>query len=275
MPNNSIEAAPLNQKNYTEITFITATTLPAPVTSNKLLSNFRSFAFYADVAYYQFEKINKWSCGGSCDANPGTRVVGTFESHLDTQAYIAVNDLRKLIILSFRGTQPQHLKDLWTDAQLFFTKYRSIPKAKIHQGFFKAFDSVAENILNKVKALLNTYPSYSVGVTGHSLGGALAVISSLHLKENIPSLIPDRNFFVYTYGQPRIGNDALAQYIQSQIEVKRVTHTTDITPHMPPRNVGYQHAPGEYWIEDDIGFDASSAVFCDGMENSVWINLKT
>jgi predicted lipase len=45
------------------------------------------------------------------------------------------------------------------------------------------------------------HPGAPIFVTGHSLGGALAVIAALDLKLSLNVKVT-----VYTYGQPRVGN---------------------------------------------------------------------
>ena len=54
----------------------------------------------------------------------------------------------------------------------------------------------------------------------------------------------------YNYGQPRLGNEALATYITNQNKGGnyRVTHTNDIVPKLPPTLLGYHHFSPEYFI---------------------------
>ena len=51
----------------------------------------------------------------------------------------------------------------------------------------------------------------------------------------------------YTYGCPRVGNEALSEYITAQGTLYRVTHTNDVVPKLPPP-IGYAHPSPEYWI---------------------------
>ena len=53
---------------------------------------------------------------------------------------------------------------------------------------------------------------------------------------------------VYTYGEPRIGNEKLIETINEDVMIYRVVNGKDPVPHMPPRksfflNGGYFH-PG-------------------------------
>lgn len=54
--------------------------------------------------------------------------------------------------------------------------------------------------------------------------------------------------YVYTYGQPRVGNANFAAFLQSRIpEVFRVVNYADMVPHVPPSAFGFQHGGKEYW----------------------------
>lgn len=57
----------------------------------------------------------------------------------------------------------------------------------------------------------------------------------------------------YTFGCPRVGNQALAEYITAQGTLYRVTHTNDIVPKLPPRELGFSHPGPEYWITSGDG----------------------
>lgn len=54
-------------------------------------------------------------------------------------------------------------------------------------------------------------------------------------------------------GCPRVGNEALAEYITNQGTLYRITHTNDIVPKLPPEELGFSHAGPEYWITSDDG----------------------
>ena len=79
-----------------------------------------------------------------------------------------------------------------------------------------------------------------VWITGHSLGGALAPVSSQALDA------PSHGIFVecvYTYGQPRVGNQAYCRRLERQFagRLTRVVNGSDIVPRLPPGVMGYDH----------------------------------
>jgi len=80
---------------------------------------------------------------------------------------------------------------------------------------------VVRDVFAGVKQALNESQYKNVTVVGHSLGGALALISSLYL----PTFFPNAHYRLVTYGMPRVGNKALAKYLDnSLIDITRITN---------------------------------------------------
>ena len=55
-----------------------------------------------------------------------------------------------------------------------------------------------------------------------------------------------KDLSVYTFGKPRIGNQAFAESTNS-INHYRITHAEDIVPHVPEEILGYYHTNTEIW----------------------------
>jgi hypothetical protein len=57
---------------------------------------------------------------------------------------------------------------------------------------------------------------------------------------------------LYTFGQPRVGNEAFATYVTASIpERYRVIHYADIVPHVPPMiPIPYAHFSNEIWYDE-------------------------
>ena len=75
--------------------------------------------------------------------------------------------------------------------------------------------------------------------TGHSLGGALAVVAAARSK-----YVGE----VYTFGQPRVGNRKYSKQVKSK--VYRFVNNNDIVPRIPPPLV-FRHQGTKYQIVDD------------------------
>jgi predicted lipase len=88
-------------------------------------------------------------------------------------------------------------------------------------------------------------------VTGHSLGGALAVFAAVDLQSNFAAA---GKVTLYTYGQPRVGNEVFSDFLFSQLYGRyiRVTHYDDTVAHVPPRISGFKHAGNELWFVNKI-----------------------
>jgi predicted lipase len=50
---------------------------------------------------------------------------------------------------------------------------------------------------------------------------------------------------MYTFGQPRVGNDAYETTYSQLVNEYRVVHYADIVPHLPPELLGFHHVPTE------------------------------
>ena len=116
----------------------------------------------------------------------------------DTQAIIVEFDTFQ--ILAFRGTEITSPKDILTDLKFGKTPMESGVGGKVHRGFRAATTAAIEDI----RAELAVMPTY---ITGHSLGGALAVITAALLAGPF-GLIPNCIVGVVTFGAPRVGDRA-------------------------------------------------------------------
>ena len=69
-------------------------------------------------------------------------------------------------------------------------------------------------------------------VTGHSLGGALAVLAASDLKMAGKNIL-----HFYTFGAPRVGDPKFVQWFDAKFGSQfkgRITHSHDPVPHLPP-----------------------------------------
>lgn len=58
------------------------------------------------------------------------------------------------------------------------------------------------------------------------------------------------NITTYTFGSPRLGNEAFARFVVAQGDRNyRVTHVNDIVPMIPWFRDGWRHVEPEYWLQ--------------------------
>ena len=158
----------------------------------------------------------------------GFRLAGLVsDKDTDSQAFIATSDPdsqvrpfgdEKIVILSFRGTKTA--KDWRINAKFRLGDARG---KTVHTGFQQAFDAVKPAISGRLDPFLDA--GYTLYVTGHSLGGALAIIATRDIGL-------DSTGACYTFGQPRVARFGFAEEIKTPIY--RVINSNDLVPRVPP-----------------------------------------
>ena len=134
-----------------------------------------------------------------------------------TQAFLAKRKSDGMAVLAFRGTE-KDFKDIKTDLNARF--YRA-DGAKMHSGFRRAYDYVAGSVSGAVSGLGDC----RLYITGHSLGGALALIAAR-------SLNADNVAACYTFGSPKVGSSEFGDDIK--VPIYRVVNAADLVPRVPP-----------------------------------------
>lgn len=174
----------------------------------------------------------------------------------NTQVYVAHDD--NVIVVAFRGSQApttlDGLKDwLLTNAN----NYLIIPEgqigtdfaaagvgARFHRGFMEALHEIWEPLLRQVNAAVEA-KDRPLWVTGHSLGGALALLAAWRLQRNFVNVHE-----VVTFGAPMIGNEAAARAFEQEFAGKifRYVNLEDPVPLLPSVSLvanSYAHCPNE------------------------------
>lgn len=195
--------------------------------------------YYSAAAYCQASSIEKWSCGEPCNVQAGvTKVVMVLDESQGTQGFVAYNALMNEIGVSFRGST--NIPNWVSNINFFQTPWKQVPGAQVHRGFLAAYTGVQSQVTSAVRGLLANFPTARVLITGHSLGGALASLAAVDLKEQFGL---NNNFITfYTYGCPRVGNQAFSDYVFRLFPDgghQRITHSSDVVPHLPPASFGF------------------------------------
>ncbi|KAF8517176.1 alpha/beta-hydrolase, partial [Hysterangium stoloniferum] len=166
------------------------------------------------------------------------------------QGFLARDDGRREFVLALRGSLS--LMNVITDMGLLLVPFKShgvdTPSGTlVHSGFLIAWNSIVNDVVFSLEQQLDRHPSYSLVITGHSMGGALASLAAMSIRANYPFL----NTTLYTYGQPRTGNDAYSLWVNSELGEHsfRVVHTNDGVPTVTDRT--YRHHGIEYWQNPD------------------------
>ena len=159
----------------------------------------------------------------------------------NTQVFIGTNDTS--IVAAFRGTESpttiDGLKDwLLTNAMNFLvlpegemgTDFAAAGVgARFHAGFLTALAMIWKPFFESVKTLVQD-TERPLWLTGHSLGGALAVLAAWRLERKIIKVHQ-----VTTFGAPMVGNQQAADAYTARFDgrIFRYVDSLDFIPHLP------------------------------------------
>ncbi|KAK1783584.1 Alpha/Beta hydrolase protein [Copromyces sp. CBS 386.78] len=191
-------------------------------------------------------------------SNKAVTIASFQGSVTDIRGVVSVDPVKKVITVSFRGSSSVRN---WMANVVFVQSSCSdlVSGCLVHTGFYTAWNEVATKVTAAVKSAKATYPSYSIGVTGHSLGGAVATLAAAYLRK--AGYTAD----LYTFGSPRVGNKAFAAFTTSQSgEEYRVTHDKDPVPRLPPIVFNYRHTSPEWWLKVPSPTTTSQVKICTG-----------
>lgn len=211
----------------------------------------------------------------------------------NTQVYLAQSP--ELILLAFRGSECPTSLDGFKDWLLTnATNYLILPEGRIgtdfvaagvgarfHRGFMSALDEIWTPMLTAVEEAMRQ-AERPLWITGHSLGGALALMAAWRLERNF--LTVDE---VVTFGAPMIGNEAAAAAFEKQFakKISRYVNFEDPVPLLPSVSLltnTYVHCPTEVSLRDDPAATsaldslkqsagaAADAVLHAGILDNVW-----
>jgi hypothetical protein len=141
----------------------------------------------------------------------------------------------KDLYIFFRGTARtgEWLKNLKIRQRAVKTKTEiDLDDIKIHSGFAQIGEKVFSEIMKYTK--ITNYRNIYIG--GHSLGGALTGLISLLLYASIPLGENKPGIYAHTFGKPRVGNEAFANFINEKLlddHFLRFEHHADIITKVP------------------------------------------
>lgn len=142
---------------------------------------------------------------------------------------------------------------------------------KVHRGFHNVYTggddqlgpSPQKVVLAYLESIKETIPDYNLWITGHSLGGALAVINICDIVVNTSNKNKNnKNAKMYNFAGPKVGDSAFANTFKNHIGTNccntnalnnccswRVVNTNDKVPEAPPSSIGnvktdYVHVNG-------------------------------
>ena len=157
-----------------------------------------------------------------------------FFNNKSTQCAVFAPQDGTFAVLVFRGTH---------DAYNWLLNLNTWPATwqkggSVHSGFKSSFDAVWQVVENYLDSL--QVPVY---YTGHSLGGAMAVLAA--------SSRPP--YALYTFGCPRVGNSAFTETLQGFPHYRIVNHC-DVFTTVPARFLNFAHTGKLIYIASNNQF---------------------
>ncbi|XP_039138640.1 phospholipase A1-Igamma1, chloroplastic-like [Dioscorea cayenensis subsp. rotundata] len=179
----------------------------------------------------------------------------TWSKDSNWMGFVAVSDdteSRRIgcrdIVVAWRGTVAT--TEWFENAHLKLESIKDVDEedqgdAKVEHGFLSIYksksvttrynkSSASEQVITEIQRLVAHYRSKGeqvrLTVTGHSLGGALALLNA----HEAASTIADLPVSVITFAGPRVGNDAFGDQLRNlNVKVLRVVVKQDVVPKLP------------------------------------------
>ena len=188
-------------------------TLPAHGQEVINFPNIREQAMLANVAYQSESEIRALVESIDFELTLYHTIPG-----IQVAFFLATSKATETQIVSIRGTS--NIENAMVDVSLKLNVDADLG-VSLHQGFAAS----AKRVYTELKPLLK--PEYKIYITGHSLGGATALVLAMFL---------DKDQFkveqVVTFGQPKVTNVSGANTIQ-HINLIRVVTPNDLVPLVP------------------------------------------
>lgn len=157
---------------------------------------------------------------------------------------------QQLVVVAFRGTEPDDPSDLVADAVLVKTAWFDVSGnslGEVHKGFADALldDPHNGNILAYIKSQLESLIDQTsrILLTGHSLGAALSTLTASGFNQAPLT----EKIHTYTFGSPRVGDIAFSEKIPAN-KLDRYVNCSDLVTRIPTESLGFLHVGTHHYI---------------------------
>lgn len=234
----------------------------------------------AGYAYADLETLSTIMARMGLDNHACVRISQTVDAmFIFSTAYLIQSRCGRVVILCYRGTEPATLGNWIGDAdvgseQSTMSLANGTERVRVHAGFLRNVRATWPAVISELTAALEgrSLVSHDVTVehklealyvTGHSLGGAMALLFALKASaDRRHQSVADRLRAVYTFGQPMAVAAPIApSVIATAARVFRHVNARDPVPCLPASAWGpFVHVGREYRYENAGWRQADSPV---------------
>jgi predicted lipase len=174
------------------------------------------------------------------------------------------------VIIAFRGTR-EDIDWKISNLKILPIKLRDCGKQsesiRVHQGFHNTLNFIDKTTQKRsLDAIIahiqqnHLFNGRKIVITGHSLGGALAILFAVKLRYYNSDYFNRHISEIVTFGSPAVGFKGFQNFYQ-ELDDKtiRIVNNSDIVPFTPP--LFYRHIGKQIWLRESSSF----------LENSNWL----
>jgi hypothetical protein len=239
------------------------------------LMRFSIFA-YDQYDAFKLNDVDTWEIPPPFDTlykNPVTVINAIYENVADAFSasdpiskpsiplgFITESIASNYIFVNWRGTG--NTAEWKQDAKFNQTPCSFLPqvpqKEMVHLGFQELYTTTNDSGISPQNTVMNYLNAVTqkqdkiVHVTGHSLGGGLAVLNTCDILENISGF---KSVIMYSFAGPRVGDVDFVDTFNTKTLINgtpgcwRVVNDYDLVPMLPTEEQGYKHVNGLYSIK--------------------------
>lgn len=160
----------------------------------------------------------------------------------ETHTAIGVYETVDTLWLAVKGSTNHH--HWWSNLHVWKRPFHGL---MAHAGFARA----AEHVLTRVRSMVHRHPDHRVMLTGHSRGGAIAVLLAAGLLYRRPGII--------TVGQPPVANGRELESVLAACDYLRLVNGSDAVPRWP--KIGYGHDGHLLYFNNDGSCSANPGMW--------------